>query len=87
MTAIITKLIPATDNHGTRIKAQFGEPGWARKTLVLPYDYELSGHDNHVTAVAALLNLNQRPNCGWQYVGSGQTAPACFTHLIRITSV
>ena len=56
MSIIRTRYRPATDRTGSRIRATHG-----RDSLTVPYDYAMSGPENHRDAAKALaLKLGMR---------------------------
>lgn len=74
MKAIITKYLCATNNRGSRIKASCGAGG---VSVVVPYDHELNGQDNHGAAAVALCR-----KYGWagELVSGGlESGDMCFT--------
>ena len=85
-TSILTTVTPATDTHGTLIKAKFGEPGWGGKTSWVAWDYSISGHENHRLAAEHLLGVHRYEVAGahYRHVGSGQIGHAKQVHLFRL---
>lgn len=88
MIAIKTKLIPATDTKGTRIRASLPMQGAGHisRCKTIPYDYEFDNLHNHKIAtwmLRAHLNLDDRLALEW--VGTADTGRGEKTHLYRAT--
>jgi hypothetical protein len=50
---INTKIMPAGDKRGTRLKATDEEGRWVAVTI--PYDYDLTDYGNHIKAMKAYV--------------------------------
>jgi hypothetical protein len=59
-TLIRTKIIPATNTKGTKVRASFGG-----RIKTIPYPYELSGEEVHKKAAQAWIEHHMSRN-GWE---------------------
>ena len=67
MQAIITKLLPATDTKGTRVKATCAV---SKHSATVPYSYGLPGADeNHAAALMALIRKLRKASPGMAHYG------------------
>lgn len=87
MIAIKTKLIPATDTKGTRIRATLplDTSGRISRSTTISYDYDFDELHNHRMAAWALRSIFD-PNIrlALEWVGSAATGRGEKTHLYRI---
>ena len=76
MSIIRTRYRPATDRTGPRIRANIGITA-----IVVPYDHELSGSENHRRAAMALASQNGLKGNWARVWDAGQDTGFTFVNL------
>lgn len=85
--AIKTKLVPATNNTATQIRASVVSAlGQSGKPVLVEYNYDLDDHSNHTIACGALrsaIRMTAPTATPTQWIGATFTGRGEMTHLYR----